>query len=407
MSTPNLALPHLLREGDAPTPEVAGWRDREGGVHRIDRPGGGAVWVITRYALVREVLSDHTRFANAGFRPGSAIDPAAGSRGPDSGAASEVDVQSGSLLASDPPQHTRLRRMVSGEFTVKRVRWLEPRITESVDDCLSAMAAAGPPADLIPAFALPVPSLVICELLGVPYADRALFQGRTARLSSGPLTEPERQQIAAESHDYMGELVDRARLEPGEDILGMLIREHGDALTRTELINLADLLLFAGHETTANTLGLGTLVLLQHPEQAARMRDDPDAVGPAVEELLRFLSVLQMSIPRTATVDAVLDGHEIDRGDTVMVSLPAANRDPAVVDSPDDFDVSRRGFSHLAFGHGIHHCLGAPLARAEMAIALPALLRRFPDLRVDHDRSEPGRRPPGPFYGLTSLPLTW
>ena len=245
-----------------------------------------------------------------------------------------IDPRAGNLLATDPPEHTRLRRLLTGEFTVKRIRRLEPRIVEIVDDHLDAMAAAGPPADLVSAFALPVPSLVICELLGVPYDDRAEFQGRAARQVDLSLPLEERGRVAAESRTYMGELVDRARTEPGDDMLGMLVREHGDDLARAELIGIASLLLIAGHETTANMLGLGTLALLRAPEQLALVRDEPGAVAPAIEELLRFLSVVHSGIPRTVRHDTTVGDVPVAAGELLVLSLPAANRDPAVGRAP-------------------------------------------------------------------------
>jgi cytochrome P450 len=320
---------------------------------------------------------------------------------------SDADPRAGQLLLQDPPEHTRLRRLLTGEFTVKRIRRLEPRIAEIVDDHLDAMAAAGPPAELVSAFALPVPSLVICELLGVPYADRDEFQGRAARQLDVSRPLEERGRLAMEGRAYMGDLVDRARTAPGDDVLGMLVREHGDDLTRSELIGIASLLLVAGHETTANVLGLGTLALLRAPDQLALVRDRPDAVAPAIEELLRFLSVVHSGIPRTVRHDTTVGGEPVSAGDLLVLSLPAANRDPAAVDHPDDLDVTRAIAPHVAFGHGVHHCLGAPLARAEMAVAFPALFRRFPTLALGTPYEEIEFRSATVVHGLRALPVTW
>ena len=294
MSSTSQAPPlpaHMQRVGFAPPSELAALRDAPegGGMRRVTTALGGTAWLVTRYADVREVLGDAERFSNESMPPF----PVPGD-GPDS----EDDRRAGSLLMVDPPEHTRLRKLLTGEFTVRRIRRLEPRITEIVEDHLDAMAAAGPPADLVGVFALPVPSLVICELLGVPYADRTEFQERASRQLDVSRSFQERGRVAMESRAYMGELVDRARTEPGEDMLGMLVREHGDDLTRSELIGIASLLLIAGHETTANMLGLGTAALLQQPEQLAAIRDDPATVDAAVEELLRFLSVVHSGVPR-------------------------------------------------------------------------------------------------------------
>ena len=217
----------------------------------------------------------------------------------------------------------------------------------------------------------------------------------------------ERGRVAAESRAYMGELVDRAWSAPGDDMLGMLIREHGDDLSRAELIGIASLLLIAGHETTANMLGLGTLALLRAPDQLAHVRDEPGAVAPAIEELLRYLSVVHSGIPRLARHDTTVGGRPVREGELLVLSLPAANRDPAATDHPDDLDVTRAIAPHVAFGHGVHHCLGAPLARAEMAVAFPALLRRFPGLALGIPFDEVEFRSATVVHGLRALPVTW
>jgi len=313
--------------------------------------------------------------------------------------------QAGNPLSFDPPEHTRLRRFLTPEFTVRRMRRLEPRIHEIVDERLDAMERSGPPADLIAGFALPVPSLVICELLGVPPEDRPGFEHRTGRLLNMSIPAAERMRLQVESREYMSGLVAREQRDPGEAMLGMLVREHGDDLSTDELIGIANILLIAGHETTSNMLGLGTLALLRHPDQLALVRDDPDAVGPAVEELLRWLSIVHTGVVRTTTTEVEIGGTRIGAGELVVFALPAANRDPAATTDPDRLDVTRGEVGHLAFGHGVHHCLGAPLARMEMRVAFPALLRRFPNLA-----EVPGTAAFRSFhvvYGLTDLEVTW
>lgn len=202
-------------------------------------------------------------------------------------------------------------------------------------------------------------------------------------------------------------LVERSRNRPGDDILGMLVREHGTELTDDELIGIAGLLLLAGHETTSNMLGLGSLALLRHPDQLASVRDDPDAVGPAIEELLRWLSIVSTALPRITTTDVELAGVTIPAGNLVFASLPAGNRDPEFIDDPETLDIRRGAPGHLAFGHGVHHCLGAPLARMEMRIALPALFRRFPTLTLAEPFDDVRWRPFHFIYGLQSLAVTW
>lgn len=387
---------HMRRVGFDPAPEMARLRDAER-IRRVRTPFGTDAWIVARHDDVRAVLADGERFSNdRRMLPGLPADLSPQER---------ERIRAGNLLSLDPPEHTRLRRMLTPEFTVRRMRRLEPRITEIVHDHLDAMARTGPPADLVTDFALPVPSLVICELLGVPYADRHDFQRRSNRQLDMSTPMDERLRLGRESRTYMAGLVARAQADPGEDMLGMLVREHGHDLTTDELVGIAGLLLVAGHETTANMLALGALALLRHPDQLALVRDDPAAVEPAVEELLRWLGIVHAGIARVAKTDVELAGQTIPAGDVVLCALAAANRDPAAIRDPDRLDVTRGGIGHLAFGHGVHHCLGAPLARMEMRIAFPALLRRFRDLR-----EVPGAAAFRSFhfvYGLTTLPVTW
>ena len=284
---------------------------------------------------------------------------------------------------------------------------LEPRIVEIVDAQLDAMEKTGPPVDLVSSFALPIPSLVICELLGVPYEDREDFQQRSTLQLDLSLPISERLELVRRGREYMASLVEQARRHPGEDILGMLVREHGQELTDDELVGVASLLLLAGHETTSNMLGLGTLALLRHPDQLAAVRDHPDAVGPAVEELLRWLSIVQSAIPRITTTDVEVAGVPIPAGQLVFVSLPSGNRDPDFIEAPEELDISRGAIGHLGFGHGVHHCLGAPLARMEMRIAFPALLRRFPSLALAENFADVQFRSFHFIYGLKSLEVGW
>lgn len=395
------ALPplHMRRDGFDPTAELRAIRESTG-VRVVQNALGMDVYLVTRHDDVKAVLADHERFSNT-RPPGFA-----GAQTPDSDA-EQARAQAGNLLANDPPEHQRLRRMLTPEFTLRRINRLQPRIVAIVDQHLDAMAQAGPPSDLVESFALPIPSLVICELLGVPYADRADFQRRSARQLDFSLPLPERMEMARQSRDYMQTLVRLARRTPGDDILGMLVREHGGELTDDELVGVAGLLLLAGHETTSNMLSLGVLALLRHPEQLAAVRDDPAAVGPAVEELLRWLSIVHSGIPRITTTDVEVAGVPIPKGQLVFVSLPSANRDPDFIDAPETFDIGRGALGHLAFGHGVHHCLGAPLARMELRIALPALLQRFPGLALAEPFSDVAFRSFHFIYGLRSLQVRW
>lgn len=391
---------HMRRNAFDPTPDLAEIRENDG-VRTVISAFGNPVYLVTRYEDVKAVLGDHERFSNS--RPPGFTLPGA----PEMSEEELASARAGNLLGLDPPEHQRLRRMLTAEFTIRRMKRLEPRIVEIVDARLDAMAAAGPPSDLVADFALPIPSLVICELLGVPYEDRDDFQHRSTLQLDLSLPIAERLALQRQSRDYMRGLVSRARQNPGEDILGMLIRDHGSELSDDELVGIAGLLLLAGHETTSNMLGLGVLALLRHPDQLAAVRDDPDAVGPAVEELLRWLSIVQNAIPRFTTTDVEVAGVRIPAGELVFASLPAGNRDPDFVDSPDTLDIRRGAPGHLAFGHGVHHCLGAPLARMEMRIAFPALLRRFPALTLAESFEAVQYRSFHFIYGLKSLAVTW
>lgn len=400
---------YLRRDGVSPAPELAEARE-SASVQRMVTMFGVPAYVVTRYADVKNALADYERFSNRRPAwPGLLNSPA-----PPEGADIQPEADTaGSLLGTDPPDHTRLRRMLSPEFTMRRMNQLEPRVVEIVEQHLDAMEDAGPPAELVAQFALPIPSLVICELLGVPYDERDGFQRRSARQLDLALPMPERMELAMQGRGYMRSLVGRARREPGDDILGTLVRKYGDDVTDAELTGIGTLLLLAGHETTSNMLALGTLALLEHPEQLAAVRDLPEAVGPAIEELLRYLSVVQTAIPRMTTTDVEIDGVTIPAGQLVLLSMPVGNRDPRFIASPETLDIGRGEPGHLAFGHGVHHCLGAPLARMEMRIAYPALLRRFPRLRLAGDISEGSEVSEVQFkkthfiYGVRSLDVTW
>ncbi|WP_232327398.1 cytochrome P450 [Herbidospora yilanensis] len=388
-----MTLPlNMRRQGFDPDPELAAVRARQG-LTKVPTPYGRDAWLVTRYDDVRDVLRNAELF---GYGHGINIPPMSEEQA--------GRLKAGALLMMDPPDHTRLRRMLTPEFTMRRIRRLEPRVREIVADHLDAMERAGAPADLVADFATPIPSLVICELLGVPYDDRVGFQARSHTLLDFSQPPEVRGQAQMASAAYMGELVARARAEPGDDLLGMLVRDHGDDVTDAELVGLGGLLLLAGHETTASMIGLGTLALLRHPDQLGLVREDPEKVDGMVEELLRWLTIIHSGAVKVATADTEIGGVPIAKGDAVVVSLPAANRDPALTENPDAFDVTRRDLAHVAFGYGAHHCIGAPLARMEMRIAFPALFDRFPGLR---EAGEPVFRSFNVVYGLSSFPVAW
>ena len=374
-----------------PAPEFAALRAEKPVIRIQQQMSNGhllTMWMITTYAEAREFLrSPHT---SNSFERGAA-----------------AQGQPGFLLSLDPPDHTRIRRMLTREFSVKRINALRPRVQEIVDSFLDDMLAAGTTADLMHDFALPVPSLVICELLGVPYADRADFQRRSDVLLDPTVGAAAGAANSREMNAYMRALVAQHREHPGDDILGMLIREHSDQVSDDELVGIGNILLIAGHETTANTIGLGTLLLTRHPEQMRLVRDDPGVLSTAVDEILRYLSIVHTGTPRFVTEDITLGGETIPAGEMVVVALPSANRDADFFKDADVFDVTRKPGAHLAFGHGIHQCLGQQLARMELAVALPAMLDKLPNLRVTAQDSELRFRSNGPVNGLRALPVTW
>lgn len=387
---------YLRRHGEFdPDPSTTRLRD-QAMIGRVAAPFGGQAWLVTRARDVRAVLADSRRFSSV--LPHEFM----------GGVGGDSPSTAGDLLFVDPPEHTRLRRMLTPAFTVRQIRRLLPRIETIVEAHLDVMARTGAPVDLLHAFAHPVPVLVICELLGVPYEDRADFQRRANGLTNVTTSARERTAALAEARDYMAGLVDRTRADPGATgILAALSRAHGSGLSTDELIGIGTLLLLAGHESTTSMLALGTLALLRHPDQLRIVRDRPEHLDVAVEELLRWLSVVQPGGFRVATEQVEVAGQVIAAGELVIVFLPTANRDPALCSDPDVLDVTRPVTAHLAFGHGVHHCLGAPLAREEMRIAYPALLRRFPGLRLADPQGVVRLRSNNVVHGVTSLPVMW
>ncbi|GAA3885259.1 cytochrome P450 [Saccharothrix violaceirubra] len=372
-------------------------------VQPITQRDGDTAWLVTGYAEGRAVLAD-PRFSSERFtaRVLDKLSPEIRAR------VLDPDARAGSFIFMDPPDHTRYRRLLTGQFTVRRMRQLEPRIEAIVAEHIDAMIAKGPGADLVTEFALPVPSLVICELLGVEYADRDEFQDRTAKLLALDSTLEEVFDASDNLRKFMHRLVERKRAQPTDDILSGLVHAETDTpLTDAELVGIANLLLIAGHETTANMLALGTFALLEKPDQLAALRADPALIGGAVEELLRYLAIVHLGIVRTTLEDVEISGVTIPADSTVFVSVTVANRDGRVVDDPDRLDVTRPRAPHLAFGHGIHQCLGQQLARVEMTAGFTGLLGRLPGLRLDVDPADVPLRDDMAIYGVHSLPVTW
>jgi cytochrome P450 len=317
------------------------------------------------------------------------------------------------MLTSNPPDHTRLRKLVAAAFTVRRIEALRPRIQEITDgflDELGRAGAHGAPVDLVAGLAYPLPITVIAELLGVPVDDREAFRGWSSILVNGSVHHAEVYLRAAKDMvDYVRGMISAKRIAPADDLLSALIDVHdgGDRLSEDELSSMVILLLVAGHETTVNLIAGVAYSLLSHPRQLRLVHDEPSRLAAAVEEQLRHDGPVQVPLPSVTTAPITVGGVTIPAGDIVLPALLAANRDPARFAEPDRFDVTRPPASHLAFGHGLHHCLGAPLARLEGVVAIGSLLQRFPELRLAAEPdTEPERFPSLLLNGIVGLPVT-
>ncbi|WNV84433.1 cytochrome P450 [Umezawaea sp. Da 62-37] len=313
----------------------------------------------------------------------------------------------GNMLVSDPPDHTRLRKLVAGAFSPARTRQLGPRVQQIADHLIDELAPKGE-VDLVEAFTAPLPVAVISELLGVPTTDRANFRAWSSLSLGAPSTA--QREAALNLNHYLADLIATKRHSPADDLLSALVAVHDEddgRLNEVELVGTAVLLVVAGHETTVNLLGNTVVALLHNPTQADLLRTNPDLVPGAVEEFLRYDSSVEHATPRYATEDLVLAGTPITRGDVVMVALSSASRDMPVPHQgdPAKLDVTRKGVRHLSFGHGIHYCLGAPLARLEMTTALTTLLHRIPDLRAAVPLNELTWIPSGIMRGPLALPV--
>ena len=365
---------------------------RTSALTRLRLPFGLRAWLVSGYDEAKEVLVATGKFSND---YGNLIGTAATS----------AEQNPGGLGFADPPDHTRLRKLLAPEFTVRRLARLTPRIHAIIEERLDHMAAGDGPVDLMAEFALPIPSLVICELLGVSYEDRADFQRLSmARFdlfggvgaSLGAISE---------SLAYLLEVVKKQRESPGDGLLGMIIKEHGDEISDMELAGLADGVLTGGFETTASMLALGAIVLLRDREHFELIRRSDDAIDDFVEELLRYLTVVQVAFPRFARADVEVGGERIAKGDIVFVSLSGANRDGKLGADMEGFDPGREVAPHLAFGWGAHRCVGAELGRMELRAAYPALVRRFPEMRLVIAPEDLPFRQTSIVYGLDTLPV--
>ncbi|MBO0842719.1 MAG: cytochrome P450 [Nocardioides sp.] len=383
-----------------PPPELLRMQ-REEPISRVTLWDGSAPWLVTGYDNVRTVLADPRASANSDLPGYPANTPAI----------KESRRHARTFINQDDPEHAANRRLLTQDFMVRRMEALRPRIQEIVDGLIDDMLAGPKPVDLVQAFALPVPSLVICELLGVPYEDRDFFHAISKRLVASGTTPEEAAAGTKELLAYLGGLIDQKLTDPGEDMLSRLAVEQvaTGGMTRDDLAKIGRLLLVAGHETTANMIALGTTALLEHPDQLAKVRetDDPKLIANTVEELLRYLTITHTGRRRVALEDIEIGGQVIRAGEGIVVAGDAANRDVAAFPEPDRLDVERKARHHVAFGFGVHQCLGQPLARIELQLVYGTLYRRIPtlalaapvqELRFKHDMA---------VYGLHELPVTW
>ncbi|MEU3416299.1 MULTISPECIES: cytochrome P450 [unclassified Streptomyces] len=382
-------------------PEYAGMRAEEPVSRAALKVNGKPAWLVTRHEHVRQVLGDSRVSSNLklpGYPHQFHI--------PEELLA-QVRLM---MLNMDPPEHTAHRRMLIPEFTARRVRELRPRIQQIVDDHVDAMLAAGGPVDLVTALALPVPSLVICELLGVPYEDHARFEEWSAAMMNHDLS-PEEYGAAVQALDtYLDQLVTLKEKEPGDDLISRFLEKNRaeQVADHTDVVTMARLMLVGGHETTANMIALGVLALLRHPEQMEALRADPSLLPNAVEELLRVFSISDSGTARVAVADIEVGDVTIRAGEGILALNNAANHDESVFPDPDTLDIRRaEARSHLAFGYGVHQCIGANLARVELEAVYGTLLRRVPGLRLDADVAELRFKDDAMVYGVYELPVTW
>ena len=376
-----------------PPPEFVDWRE-EPGLRRA-LWGGQPNWIVSRYQDIRAALVD----------PRLSADTISASIRSSSGEGTPVI-----FARTDDPEHHRLRRMMTSQFTFRRTEAMRPQIQELVDQYLRTMIDNGPPADIVRNFALPVPSLVIALLLGVPPEDLGLFQHNTTVGLDTRSSDEQKAQAFAAMYGYIEELVKRKEREPGDDLISRLVTDYvatGELNRETAAMN-ALIMMQAGHETTENMIALGTVALLQHRDVFERLgrTDDPGVIANAIEELMRYLTIVHAHVDRVAIEDLTLGGQLIRAGDRVLMNLPAGNWDSEFVESPETFDIDRNTRGHLGFGYGVHQCIGANLARVEMQVAFATLARRLPGLQlaVSPDALQFKN---SDIYGMKELPVTW
>ncbi|MGP4049868.1 cytochrome P450 [Streptomyces sp. 2A115] len=398
---PEFPMPRAAGCPFAPPPDVEKLR-AENPLRKVRIWDGSMPWLVTGHALQRALLADPRVSAND-KSPGNFPFVTEYRR-------QIAEFTPELIVNTDAPVHTRLRRTVNGPFVIKRIEAMRAPIQKIVDGLIDDMLAGPNPADLLTALALPVPSLVISELLGVPYEDHEFFQ-KNSSLALDRSAAPEESRAASTAlHDYLDRLIGEKLVNPGEGVLSELAgRVTAGDMTRTEAVHMGVAMLIAGHETTATMISLGTLVLLENPEQLALVRDseDPKAVAGAVEELLRYLSIVQVGLRRVATEDIEIGGQVIRAGDGLVIDLHAGNWDPEAFPGAEQVDVTRPARQHNAFGYGPHQCLGQSLARLELQIVYSTLYRRVPTLRLATTVDQLEFDHSGTTYGVASLPVAW
>jgi cytochrome P450 len=381
-----LAPPGQVQEIDSDRP-----------VFRAELPDGRIVWLVSDYENVRQMLADQ-RFSRA-----LACTPGHAQPGFEVFAA-------GTIQGMDPPEHTRLRKLVASAFTARRVERLRPRAAEIVNELIDATLDQPQPADLVAGFSLPLPAQVICEMLGVPAEDLGQFHGWSDAIMGNWQRDSDVIMAAlAELYGYFGRLLELKRSQPADDLISALIaaRDDADRLSEEELTVMCCTLLIGGHETTANEINLSLLLLLDHPDEVARLRTDPGLIPGAVEELLRCTQLGGLSPARVTKEDVTIGGVTIPADEPVIPLYFTANRDPSVFSEPDRFDIARDAADHLSFGFGLHHCLGAQLARVELQEAFRGLIGRLPGLRLAVPASELEFKPGMAINSLRELPVLW
>jgi len=381
-----------------PPPELGIIRGEQP-VTKVTLWNGDKVWLITRYDDVQAVLSD-PRFSSVPANPGYPT------LSPTIAASRKADP---TFLRMDRPKHTEHRRMWTPFFSIRRIQEMRPGIQKIVDETLTSMLEREKPVDFLEHFALVIPSRVICQLLDVPDSAHAFFHRHSkTRMTMNGTPESILDAMRA-LDDFWDTIITEREKNPGDDLVSRLIvsEVRTGHLTKRELIGMAQLMLLAGHETTANMIALGTVLLLQHPEQLAKIKADKMLIPSAVDELLRYLTVAQHGLGRTAIADVDIGGKTIRAGEGVLVVVAAANRDKAAFDRPDEFDVTRQARRHVAFGASIHQCIGHPLARAELQIVFDTLFDRVPTLKVAIADDEIPYKYESLFFGIHALPVTW